>query len=169
MQELPPFPQLLHALADFATAVAQHLSGGDVDWRWQPDATEWSLTAVMCHLRDVEREVHQVRFRALLEKDSPFLSGVITDEWSESRHYARQDGAEARDAFLAARRKTLALLHALDEAEWQRQGTHAFLGPTTLHELVYLVVKHDEAHWQQIEKLLGQRAAPKPRPEPKGH
>ena len=60
----------------------------------------------------------------------------------------------ALDAFLAARRANVALLQSLDPENGQRSGRHAYLGPTTLQELLYLAVQHDEAHWNQIQTLL---------------
>ena len=147
-------PSLLQALQDFATNVAETLSSPDIDWTRQPDPYSWSLAEVMCHLRDVENEVHQVRFRALLAEENPFISGVSSDDWAETRKYCWQDGAAARDAFLTNRQNTLLLLQGLNEAEWNRIGTHAFFGPTTLLELVNLAVNHDQVHWQQIIDLI---------------
>ncbi len=108
----------------------------------------------MCHLRDVEEEVHMSRFQAVLARDNPFLAGVSTDEWAAIRCYQAEDGPAARDAFLAARQKNFALLSDLDEIDWQRKGRHAFFGPTSVQELVNLTVQHDQVHLHQIEDLL---------------
>ena len=145
---------LLQELTAFATAVSALLSASDVDWTWRPDPSSWSLVEVMCHLRDVEEEVHSVRYRAVINQDNPFLPGAATDEWAVIRCYGEQDGPKARDAFLAARRQNLTLLGSLDDAAWQRMARHAFLGPTSLQELVHVAVQHDEVHLQQIEELL---------------
>jgi hypothetical protein len=109
---------------------------------------------VVCHLRDVEEEVHAVRYQAVITQENPFLPGATTDEWAAIRCYEEQDGPLARDAFLAARRQNLALLRDLDSSVWQRVGRHAFFGPTSLQELVNLAVQHDEVHLQQIQELL---------------
>jgi hypothetical protein len=108
----------------------------------------------MCHLRDVEREVHQPRFRALLREDNAFLPGAVSDEWVEERRYRNQDGRRALAQFLAARRETVKMLEEVEGTLWQRQGQHAFFGPTTMHELLNLAVQHDRAHWEQINNLL---------------
>lgn len=156
MQTLLPVVTLLDELAAFATAVTMALTSNHVNWRWRPDVGEWSLTELMCHLRDVEREVHQPRFRALIEADNAFLPGVTSDDWVEERQYWRQDGRQALADFVAARRETVALLSEVDEAVWERRGRHAFFGPTSLHELLHLAVRHDQAHWRQLELLLRQ-------------
>jgi hypothetical protein len=117
------------------------------------------LTEVVCHLRDVEQEVHQPRFRAVLSEEHPFLAGATPDEWAAPRRYRRQSGTAALKAFITARQETIALLEPLTAEAWRRQGRHAFFGPTSVHEMVNLVVRHDDAHWTQIVDLLA--AAPR--------
>jgi hypothetical protein len=152
----PPLPvsKLLQELSTFATAVSDTLSTPDIDWHWRPDPSSWSLVEVMCHLRDVEEEVHTVRYQAVITQDNPFLPGAATDEWAEIRCYEEQNGPAATDAFMAARRKNLDLLSDLDDSTWRRVGRHAFFGPTSLQELVNLAVQHDEVHLQHIQDLL---------------
>lgn len=154
MQKPPPVPDLLQHLKTFASNVEQALSDPLVDWECAPAPGEWCLTEVVCHLRDVEREVHQCRFRALIEEGEAFIPGVVADDWIEERAYREQHGPSALEQFLDARGETLALLSDLDDEVWQRQGQHAFFGPTSLHELLNLAVQHDAAHWEQISDLL---------------
>lgn len=104
-------------------------------------------------MRDVEREVYHVRFNNLISQENAFLPGASPDEWAEERDYAAQDGREALKAFLVARQETLDLLKSLSPEMWQRQGQHAYFGPTSMHELVYLAVRHDDIHWEQINSL----------------
>jgi len=154
LQEPPPVAELLADLARYATAVSQAISGAEVNWQWRPAPGEWNLTELCCHLRDVEREVHQVRFRSILAADNAFIPGATSDDWVVERDYARQDGRLALDQFLQARQETIAMLPEPDDSFWQRQGRHSFFGPTTAHELLNLAVKHDQAHWEQLQKLL---------------
>lgn len=154
MQSPAPRADLLKALATFAQTLKDSLTQPGLNWQQRPLPEEWSLTEVMCHLRDVEREVHHIRFRAILTQDVPFMPGAVTDEWVQTRDYAAQDGPEALASFLVARQKNIQLLTNIDEEDWQRYGRHAFFGPTTLHELVGLMTKHDAAHLEQIQKLV---------------
>jgi hypothetical protein len=157
MQEPPPVPTLLDDLGAFAARLESELAAEDIDWHCAPAIGEWCLTEVMCHLRDVEQEVHQPRFRAILRREGAFLPGAVADEWVEERAYHRQNGVLALISFLELRAKTVALLPAPDSKLWQRQGQHSFFGPTTMHELLNLVVQHDEAHRQQVTNLLEQQ------------
>lgn len=159
MQSPPPVSDLLHQLESMASAVREALDSDTIDWVWRPGRDEWSLTEVVCHLRDVEREVHQVRFRSLIATDSAFLPGVAADEWAGPRGYCDQDARKALDDFLTARNETLAMLNELENPMWERLGRHAFFGPTSMHELLFLIVRHDDIHWKQIQALLDGHAA----------
>ena len=154
MQTPPPVSQLLIELAEFGSKVKKVLSRPGIDWQCAPAGGEWCLTEVACHLRDVEREVHQPRFQALITANNAFISGAVADEWVTERRYRHQSGPTALADFLNARQATLNLLANHPESIWQRTGQHTFFGPTTLHELLNLAVQHDQAHWEQILALL---------------
>ncbi len=154
MQAPPPIPNLLLRLETFAINVKAILSELETEkWLVQPSNDQWSLTEIICHMRDVEREVYHVRFNNLIAEDNAFLPGASPDEWAEERGYAAQDGREGLTTFLKARLETLQLLKTLSPELWRRQGQHAYFGPTSMHELVYLAVRHDDIHWEQIKSL----------------
>jgi len=122
-------------------------------WTHIPVPGEWCLTEIICHLRDMEREVNLPRIRKVLAEQNPFLVGEATDVWVKERRYADQDGRQALAEFTTARKQTLGLLDGL-AAEWSRPSRHAVFGPTTLQELVGFVASHDRAHVQQVWKTL---------------
>lgn len=157
MQNPPPVPDLLGELQSFRDYAALVLADDRRDWFYRSAESEWSLTEIACHLRDVEREVHQSRVRALLLEEGAFLPGVDADQWAIPRNYRAQVGRVALAGFLSARAETIALLSPLPPELWARQGNHTFFGPTSLQELVYLAVQHDRIHARQIEAL--QRAS----------
>jgi len=122
-------------------------------WKKTPAPAEWCLTEIICHLRDVEREVTLPRIRRVLAEQNPFLVGEVTDVWVKERQYARQDGHQALADFTAARKEALVLLDGLEQ-EWSRPARHAIFGPTTLQELIGFTAGHDRAHIQQIWKTI---------------
>ena len=154
MQTPPPIANLLLQLKTMASNVGQLKEDSNYDWNWRPDPDEWSLTEVICHLRDVEGEVHQSRFVAVLESEDVFLLGVSADEWAVSRGYKDQNGKSALSDYLHRRQETVEMLSNLAPEIWQRHGIHAFFGRTSMHELLFLVTRHDEIHWEQIKSLL---------------
>jgi FMN phosphatase YigB (HAD superfamily) len=122
-------------------------------WTQPPAPGEWSLTEILCHLRDVEIEVNLERIRRVLAEENPFLVGEVTDAWVKERRCADQDGRQALADFTAARKQVLGLLDNLG-IEWSRPARHAIFGPSTLQELVGFVAGHDRIHIQQAWKTI---------------
>jgi hypothetical protein len=119
----------------------------------RPAQNEWSLTEILCHLRDSELEVNLPRLRMLLELEEPFIPARDTDSWAVARDYQSQDASEALVAFRAARVQTVELLRGLKE-EWKRKARHAIFGPTDLQEQVKFMTEHDRLHIRQILSTL---------------
>jgi hypothetical protein len=109
---------------------------------------------VLCHLRDVEREVFLPRFTKIIAEENPFIPGIDSDAWAQERQYIFQDGQQALAAFVASRKETLSLIDGLSPEGWQRPARHAIFGPTHLRELASFVADHDRLHIQQIFRLL---------------
>jgi FMN phosphatase YigB (HAD superfamily) len=122
-------------------------------WTRKPVPGEWSLTEILCHLRDVERAVNIPRISKILSEENPFLAGEDTDHWVADHKCSDQIGAEILFDFVLARKETINLLKNL-KAEWSRTARHAIFGPTTLVELVGIIVGHDRVHVQQIWKTI---------------
>ncbi len=121
----------------------------------RPVSNEWSLTEILCHLRDTEREVNMPRLRMMLELDEPFIPARDTDSWAVERDYKNQDATQAMQGFTHARVQTVDLLRSLTD-EWKRKARHAIFGPTDLQELVKFMVEHDKLHIRQICTTLEQ-------------
>lgn len=119
-------------------------------WSARPRPEEWCPTEILCHLRDVDREVNLARVRRVLQENDPFISGRDTDPWADERKYFCQDGPQALQEFTAARLKLLDLLEAASPEDWGRTARHAILGPTSLKELVRIIAEHDRLHVRQV-------------------
>jgi FMN phosphatase YigB (HAD superfamily) len=123
-------------------------------WSQRSQPGEWSLTEILCHLRDVEREVNLPRFRAALQDENAFIVGQETDSWAEQRTYIEQDGAQAFNDYASARLELLALLKTFTPEQWERKVRHTIFGPTSLRELAGFMLEHDQSHvrqaWQAV-------------------
>lgn len=145
-----------------ATVPALEALTADLDpdgWRFQPTPGEWSVTEIVCHLRDVDREVHLPRLQSLLIEEEPFMPGVVSDEWAIEREYRAQDGRQALEELGAARAELLTWLPPAGDPGWERRGRHTFFGPTLFWELVCLILEHDELHIEQVRDNLAALAA----------
>jgi len=132
--------------------ILRHL---DADlWNLQPAEGSWSLTEVLCHLRDVDNEVNLPRVRKVLEEINPFLPSEDTDSWAQSRNYLSQDGPQALRQFTVTRLKLVDLLSTISPGTWNSKVRHAIFGPTDLHELVVILAGHDRVHISQVHEIL---------------
>ncbi len=129
-------------------------------WNLRPLKDEWSLTEILCHLRDVDREVNLPRIHTILDGNNPFIPGAVTDPWVAERNYSQECGPDALIEFSQIRAETVKLLESLDESAWQNSARHAIFGPTTLKEMLNFVATHDRSHiqqaWQAIQAVIAQ-------------
>jgi FMN phosphatase YigB (HAD superfamily) len=124
-------------------------------WAHKPDSDEWCLKELISHLRDTEREVHQMQINLFKEGGEPFIPRPDTSVWANQRDYMHEDCATALREFNEARRKTLEMLK--EPADWNRKARHAIFGPTNFLEVVGFIAEHDRLHihqaWQTLKKL----------------
>ncbi|MEP7359048.1 MAG: DinB family protein, partial [Anaerolineales bacterium] len=156
LPEAPPAPgpAFGYLLAGHLAALLAETQAWPAEqWTSRPAPAEWSLTELVCHLRDVEREVNLPRLHTLVESNNPFVAGADTDPWAIERNYQSQSGPAALQDFIAARKEASAYLRTQPSSIWQRTARHAIFGPTQLVEIVGWILDHDLIHLNQVRKL----------------
>lgn len=123
-------------------------------WSRKPAPDDWSLTELACHLRDSEREIHQMQIKLFKEQSEPFIPRPDTGVWASQRDYLHESGSSALKEFNDARRETLALLKNMAQKDWQRKARHAIFGPTKFLEVISFIADHDRMHIQQAWTTL---------------
>lgn len=140
-------PAVLHSLTSSLTAA---------QWRHEPRHDDWAMNEIICHLRDTEREIHQLQLNLMLEREDAFIPRPDTGVWASERDYLNEDGPSALRAFFAARAESLAKLNNLPSEVWSRRARHAIFGPTNFLEVMGFLADHDRMHVQQAWKTLKQ-------------
>ena len=126
-------------------------------WAIKPDEKSWCITEILCHLRDVDLEVHIPRFEMLRDNPSPFLTAIDADSWAEERNYHKQDGQQALQDFINVRKRLIALASNLPDIVGNKVIRHTIFGPTSLNEIMRIAARHDRLHIQQMFSLIQQR------------
>ncbi len=149
-------PAAILALMLSTPAVLQRLvaSVPELAWPHKPIADEWALVEVICHLRDTEREIHQMQISTLLDGNEPFIPRPDSTVWAKERNYLKEDGRKALQDFTSARLETLAKLKGLNDAVWKQKARHAIFGPTHFQEVIGFMADHDRMHIQQAWNIL---------------
>ncbi len=126
-------------------------------WSHKPSTDEWCLKELVSHLRDTEREIHQVQIELFKEQEEPFIPRPDTSVWANQRDYLHEDCAVALKEFNEARCKTLEMLKEITDGDWKRKARHAIFGPTNFLEVVGFIAEHDRLHihqaWSTLQKL----------------
>jgi hypothetical protein len=159
--EVPPALQPQALVARFQGQLAALLTKvgllGDEGMRLPSTQGGLAPVQIVCHLRDVDREINLPRLRTFLEKQDPFFSSVDTDDWIEERGYIRHDPASAVSGFVDARIAVTDALRELTPEQWQRRARHSLLGPVSLAEWIGVLAEHDLRHVAQIRAPVGTR------------
>jgi FMN phosphatase YigB (HAD superfamily) len=123
-------------------------------WQYKSSSDDWAPIEVLCHLRDVEREINYPRIQRILKEHEPFLSALDSDRWAKERDYINESKSQASQALSQARRLSLSLLELQSPSSWNRLARHAIFGPTKLSELIRIFLEHDILHIRQIKETI---------------
>jgi FMN phosphatase YigB (HAD superfamily) len=136
------------ALAGLSTALT------DTEWSHEPTPGDWAFKEIICHLRDTEKEIHQMQINLFEEQLQPFIPRPDAGVWARQRDYLAENGTLALTQFAAARLETMGMLKGIKAEEWSREARHAIFGPTTFLEVIGFMTEHDRLHIQQAWKTL---------------
>jgi hypothetical protein len=147
------FPDQLEQF--FEAVPKEYLHWAPASWEGMPSET---LTAIeqICHVRDIEIEGYQVRFRRMLEEVSPALPSVDSYALVSLYRYAEADPAEVLQKIRSARSQTMEIIGNLTESQLNRTGFFEGYGKVTVRGLIYYLCSHDQQHLSGMQWLLGQ-------------
>ena len=134
--------ELVEAFAAFPARLAAAAKARVAEWRPFPEG-EWGPIDTVRHLIAVEQEVHRPRLTQVAGQEAPHWA------WTEPGLAPGFDDAsllEVLTAFARRRAKTVATVRALDEAGWERYGTHDTYGRLDVAGLLRLAIDHDAEH-----------------------
>jgi FMN phosphatase YigB (HAD superfamily) len=123
-------------------------------WKRKPSPDAWAPIEVLCHLRDVEKEINVHRVERILKEHEPFLSAQDSDKWADERDYIEESHSQVSQDLIQTRQRTLSLLEVQPPTTWDRTARHAIFGPTKLTEIVRIFLEHDILHIRQIIETI---------------
>lgn len=155
-------PTTLQALEAFPQQLEAHYAAIPDGYRhWVPPSWEGvpseAFTAIeqVCHVRDIEVEGYHVRFRRTLDEHKPVLASIDSEPLAKERNYGSADIGAVFASFRQARAETVALIKALQPAQFDRQAVFEGYGPLTLRSLVHYLCSHDQQHLAGLQWLAG--------------
>jgi hypothetical protein len=152
----------LDALRSFPDQLEAHFLAVPSGYRqWAPPSWDGvpseALTAIeqLCHVRDIEIDGYQDRFRRTLHESNPTLPSIDTDALVVQRAYAAADAADVLASFREAHRATVELLEQLAPEQFERTAEFEGYGSVSLRGLVHYLCSHDQQHLAGLQWLLG--------------
>jgi len=149
-------PDAVVAIMQSTPAVLRSITASIAKEKWgqEPSRDDWAMNEIVCHLRDTEREIHQVQLNLMLAREDAFIPRPDNSVWASERDYLHVDGTLAMQEFTTARMETLDLIKSVDSGVWSRKARHAIFGPTDFLEVCSFMADHDRMHVGQAWKTL---------------
>ncbi|HLB23834.1 MAG TPA: DinB family protein [Dehalococcoidia bacterium] len=153
---------LLKALRETAHAMEALIWELDEDaLEHRPADDEWSVGELVSHMNEMERRFVE-RLERIVRLDEPKIEAFDGD--SIGAGHAGDGGDDAAvfdvmDDFGVRRQQAVYLLWSLDDADWERQGVHPYLGPLSITQCAREMNEHDLAHLWQLRRLCDRYAA----------
>lgn len=113
----------------------------------------WTVTEVVCHLRDFDR-IFFDRVRRIVSEQEPALTGYDHERLAMEGRYNEQRLHTALDDLRRSRSEFVAFFQGLDADAWHRAGIHPERGRFTLDDALMQVGLHDALHLEQITRIL---------------
>jgi hypothetical protein len=158
MPETPAFlAERLKTEGDKTFAFFLSLSADQWNSEVYTEGETWTVRNVLAHY--VTSEKGLVKLFASIRDGGPGAS----DDFDIDRYNASQQkktreltAAELLNQFIAIRAEMTAWVSTLNEADLAKQGRHPFLGQTTLAEMIKMVYRHNQIHYRDLRKVIGE-------------
>jgi hypothetical protein len=123
-------------------------------WDYRPDPRRFTLREILAHLADCD-DVWLERLVRTRDDDQPAFAGFDADAMATQMDYAHSDPWHSLNRLQESRRNISCLLRSLPDADWERVGINALLGPMSIEIQAVQIACHDGYHAGQIVELLG--------------
>lgn len=119
------------------------------------DDPGWTIRQVLAHLVTIERSMHWL-FRDILTggPGSPADFDVDRFNRTQPQKLGGLTLEELIAQFETVRKETLDIVHAMTEADLDREGRHAFHGHGKLERFIHWAHEHARIHQDDMRKVL---------------
>lgn len=117
----------------------------------------WTVRNLLAHYVTAERGFLKI-FTSISQGGPGVADDFEIDRYNASQQIKTREltPAELLEQFRAVRAQMIVLVASFSEADLQKQGRHPFLGQTTLAEMIKMVYRHNQIHFRDLRKILGE-------------
>ena len=113
-----------------------------------PRSGEWSVTEVVRHFVEGDRDTFLPRLRRMLAEERPVFPSRDRQASAD-----RSDLATLLGAFESARGEVIKILNGLEPPQWAREGVSPSRGAVSVEAYAATMAGHDTEHLQQIHQV----------------
>ena len=153
----PIIAELEKNLAD-AIAFFESLSPDALGTQVYQDGAQWTVQQVLAHFITIERSM-QWLFKDILAGGPGSPEGFDVERFNRTQP-KKLDGKtidELIALFQSVRNDTIAIVRSMSDADFDREGRHAFHGHGKLERFIYWAYEHVTLHLEDLRKRLQQR------------
>lgn len=148
-----PSEEQFTTYANAPSLISTLLQGLDsVALNYTPEEGEWSIHEIVVHLADSEL-VGSWRLRRTIAEPGTSIQAYAEETWARTLNYKNQDVLAVLQLFSALRAANTLLLRSLSDEVWEYTVVHSDNGAMSLYDIFVTLIRHIDAHIQQIERL----------------
>ena len=138
---------------DESIAFFRSLSPDELAIQVYQDGAKWTVQQVLAHFVTIERAM-QWLFKDILAggPGSPEDFDIERFNRSQPKKLDGQNVDELIAQFKAVREDTISIVNAMSDADFDREGRHAFHGHGKLERFIHWVYEHVHIHMDDIDK-----------------
>lgn len=116
-----------------------------------PAPNEWSIHAVIAHMRDTEQQIFLKRVKRILSASAPpAVENFDQEQWNREHYRADEPMSKIVAEMKAARLALLKLLKKTTDKDWKRWAVHPDYGKISIEWLAMHEYNHTVEHLHQV-------------------
>lgn len=129
----------------------------DEEIRRVPAPNQWSIHAVIAHMRDTDRQVFLKRVKRIMAASAPpAVENFDQDQWNREHYSPDEPMSKIIAEMKTARSALLGLLKKMTDKDWKRWGVHPEYGKISVEFLAIHEYNHTVEHLHQLLDLREQ-------------
>lgn len=120
---------------------------------WRDGGKGWTLTEVLCHLRDYD-VIFLNRAKSMLDGSKPSFVYYNHEQMVIDNHYNEQNISDVLAALNTSRAEMITFFDGLTTDQFALEGTHPEYGAWTVMRSLAQVAFHDSNHIEQITRII---------------
>jgi hypothetical protein len=117
----------------------------------------WTIRSVLAHYVSAEKGFVNI-FSSIRDGGPGASVDFDIDRYNASQQKKAMNlsPSELLDQFSVIRSQMIALVASFSESDLTKQGRHPFLGQTNLAEMIKMVYRHNQIHYRDLRKVIGE-------------